>query len=65
MGNGVQIVPRIVLYRLSALGRHQLGLRVLAHSLPPAAGIVGLLGLNFFRGSILTLDFSVARITLA
>jgi hypothetical protein len=64
-GNGVEIVPRIVLNRLSALGRHRLGSLVLAHSLPPAAGIDGLLGLDFFRGTVLTLDFPAARITLA
>ncbi len=45
MGNGVELVPRVILNRLSALGRHRLAFPVLAHSLPPAAGIDGLLGL--------------------
>ena len=64
MGNGVELVPRIVLNRLSTLGRHRLAFPVLAHSLPPAAGIDGLLGLDFLRGSVLTLDFPAATITL-
>jgi hypothetical protein len=64
MGNGVELVPRIILNRLSTLGRHRLAFPVLAHSLPPAAGIDGLLGLDFLRGSILTVDFRAATITL-
>lgn len=64
MGNGVEIVPRLILNRFSALGHHRLGFRVLAHSLPPAAGIDGLLGLDFLRGCMLTMDFRGATITL-
>ena len=65
MGNGLKLVPRVILNRLSALGRHRLALGVLAHALPPAAGVDGLLGLDFFRGSMLTLDFTSGRINLA
>jgi hypothetical protein len=64
MGNGVEVGPRIILNRLSTLGQHRLAFPVLAHALPPAAGIDGLLGLDFLRGSILTLDFPAAKITL-
>jgi hypothetical protein len=64
MGNGVELVPRIVLNRLSALGQHRLAWPVLAHSLPSAAGIDGLLGLDFFRGMALTVDFRNGRIDL-
>ena len=64
MGNGVELVPRIILNRLTSLGRHRLAFLVLAHSLPPAAGIDGLLGLDFPRGSILAIDFPAALITL-
>jgi hypothetical protein len=63
MGNGVERVPRLTLNRLSAMGRHRLGFPVLAHTLPPAAGIDGLLGLDFLRGSTLTLDFQTGLIT--
>lgn len=65
MGNGVGLIPRITLDRLSALGRNQLAFPVLAHALPPAAGADGLLGLDFLRGSLLTLDFPGGRIDLA
>jgi hypothetical protein len=30
---------------------------VLGHTLPPSAGVDGLLGLDFLRGQSLTLDF--------
>jgi hypothetical protein len=65
MGNGVEILPRLILNRFSALGRHRVGFRVVAHSLPPAAGIDGLLGLDFLRSSVLTVDFPAAQITLS
>src|SRR5262245_41477943 len=39
MGNGVESLPRIILNRLSALGQLRLAIPVLAHSLPPTAGI--------------------------
>jgi hypothetical protein len=65
MGNGVELVPRIVLNRLSVLGRTRLAFPLLAHDLPPAAGIDGLLGLDFLRSTVLTVDFHLGRITLA
>jgi hypothetical protein len=65
MGGGVGLVPRVTLDRLSALGRNRLAFPVLAHALPPAAGADGLLGLDFLRGSVLTLDFPGGRIDLA
>lgn len=65
MGNGVEFVPRITLNRLSALGRHRLAFPVVAHSLPPAAGVDGLLGLDFLRGSMLTVDFYSGNVTLS
>jgi len=64
MGGGIQLIPRVVLNRLSALGQHRLGFPVLAHTILPAAGIDGLLGLDFLRGTILTVDFRAAQITL-
>ena len=64
MGNGVELVPRMTLNRFSALGRHRLAFPVLSHSLPPVAGIDGLLGLDFLRGSVLTVDFLAEQIIL-
>ncbi|MDR3635320.1 MAG: hypothetical protein P4L84_16065 [Isosphaeraceae bacterium] len=56
---------RLALDRLSALDRHRLAIAVLDHSLPPATGIDGLLGLDFLRGSVLTVDFQAGRVSLA
>src|SRR3954452_4027205 len=64
-GTRVETVPRLMVNRLSALGRHAIGLRVLAHDLPAVAAVDGLLGLNFFRNLLLTIDFRAGQITLA
>jgi hypothetical protein len=51
--------------RLSALGQHAIGLKVLAHNLPPEAAVDGPLGLDFFRGFLLTIDFRGGQVDLA
>jgi hypothetical protein len=61
----VERVPRMMVNRLSALGRHAIGLRVLAHDLPAVAAVDGLLGLDYFRNLLLTIDFRAGQITLA
>lgn len=63
-GSGVEFVPRVTVDRLSALGQEQSGFPALGHTLPPSAGVDGLLGLDFFRGQSLTLDFRTGQITL-
>ena len=64
MGGGVVSVPRLMLNRLTVLGQHRIGFSVLSHALPPAAGADGLLGLDYLRGQILTLDFRAGLIIL-
>lgn len=64
-GTTVVTVPRLMLNRLGALGRHGIGLNVLAHNLPAEAAVDGLLGLDFFRSLLLTIDFRAGWITLA
>jgi len=64
-GSGVEFVPKITLQRLVALGNERTCFPVLGHTLPPSAGIDGLLGLDFVRGQILTVDFRTGTITLA
>ena len=56
---------RVTLTRLFALGQNRIGFPVTAHMLPEGANVDGLLGLDFFQGHILTLDFRVGTITLA
>ncbi len=59
----VEDLTRVALNRLSTLGRHRLAFPVLTHPLPPAAGIDGLLGLDFLRGSVRKPDFLIGQWT--
>jgi predicted aspartyl protease len=64
-GSGVEFVPRVVLNKITALGQERSDFPVLGHTLPPSAGIDGLLGLDFFRGQSLILDFRTGQVMLA
>jgi predicted aspartyl protease len=64
-GSGVEFVPRLPLDRLVALEQERIEFPVLCHTLPPSAGVDGLLGLDFLRGQSLTIDFRNGRMTLA
>ena len=64
-GSGVEFVPRLQVSRLNALGRERADFPVLSHTLPPSAGIDGLLGLDFMRGQRLEIDFVRGFVTLA
>ena len=64
-GSGVEFAPRIVLQRVSALGQERLDFPVLGHTLPPSASVDGLLGLDFFRGLDLAIDFRAGRLRLS
>jgi predicted aspartyl protease len=63
-GSGVVLVPKLTLTKITALGQDRVNFPVLCHTLPPSAGIDSLLGLDFFRGEVLTLDFQNGQITL-
>jgi len=63
-GSGVEFVPRVNVNKITALGQEQIAFPVLGHTLPPSAGVDGLLGLDFIRGQSLTLDFRTGRVTL-
>lgn len=64
-GSGVEFAPRVELQRRTALGQERFGFPVLSHTLPPSAGVDGLLGLDFFRGLCLTIDFRAGQLHLA
>ena len=64
-GSGVEFAPRVLLDRIMVLGRVSAGFPVLGHTLPSSAGIDGLLGLDFFRGFSLTIDFRTGQVVLA
>src|SRR4051794_15235359 len=63
-GSGVEFVPSITLEKIRSLGKDRLGFPVLGHTLPPSAGVDGLLGLDFLRDQSLTLDFRIGRVAL-
>lgn len=63
-GSGVEFVPRVTVSRIVTLEQERSGAPVLGHTLPPSAGIDGLLGLDFFRSQILILDFRMGQVTL-
>jgi predicted aspartyl protease len=63
-GSGVEFVPKIQVARLRALGQERAAFPILSHTLPPSAGIDGLLGLDFFRGRRLELDFLRGLVSL-
>lgn len=62
---GSQIVPLVCVDDIRALGQTRNGLIVAAHTVPPSTGIDGLLGLDFFRDSILTIDFRAGFIEVS
>ncbi|HKQ49530.1 MAG TPA: retropepsin-like aspartic protease [Phycisphaerae bacterium] len=63
-GSGIEYAPRLSISQIEALGQHRKSLPVLAHTLPPSASVDGLLGLDFFRGHRLEIDFQEGRIVL-
>ena len=63
-GSGVIFVPRIKLIRIAALGHERTDFPVLCHTLPPGAGVDGLLGLDFMRGYRLVIDFRSGQVSL-
>ena len=56
-GSGVEFAPLVNLRQLRALEQERVHFPVLCHTLPPSAGVDGLLRLDFFRGQIVTIDF--------
>ena len=64
-GSKVEVAPLVVLTRLSALGQHRFGFPVIAHALPASSAVDGLLGLDFLRDQLLTIDFRSGQLTLA
>jgi hypothetical protein len=56
-GSGVEFVPELPVRRMTALGRRRANFPFLVHDLPPTATVDGVLGLDFFRGQRLIVDF--------
>jgi len=64
-GSGVEFVPRVPISKVVVLGQERFDFPILAHTLPPSANIDGLLGLDFFRHQVLTIDFVQGQINLS
>lgn len=64
-GSGLEYVARLSVERIAALGMEMAGFPVVAHTLPPSAGVDGLLGLDFLRGTSLSLDFARGIVQLS
>jgi predicted aspartyl protease len=62
--SGVEQVPRVTVDRIRALSQERSRFLVLAHALPATAGVDGVLGLDFLRGTRLVIDFRTSTVTL-
>lgn len=62
---GTALVPVISVTRIEALGHTRTDFLVAAHDFPLGTTADGLLGLDFFRGLVLTLDFARGRASLS
>jgi len=63
-GSGIEFAARIRLQRLFALEQERKDFPILCHTLPPSAGVDGLLGLDFLRGQRLRIDFRTGEVAL-
>jgi predicted aspartyl protease len=61
---GGATAPVVSVRQLLVLGQAKTDFPVAAHDLPPAVTYDGLLGLDFFRGLVLTLDFARGFVAL-
>jgi hypothetical protein len=63
-GSGIEFAPMLTVDRINALDQERMDYPIVCHTLPPSANIDGLLGLDFFRGQSLLIDFRSGEITL-
>ncbi|MCI0335779.1 MAG: hypothetical protein L0228_21440 [Planctomycetes bacterium] len=64
-GSGIEFVPELNVAKIEALDLERTDFPVLCHTLPPSAGVDGLLGLDFLRGRRLCIDFRTGEISLS
>jgi hypothetical protein len=56
--------PLITIERIEAFRQERMNFRVICHTLPPSADVDGVLGLDFFRGHRIVLDFRAGIVTI-
>jgi len=59
---GSAVAYRYIIERISALGVTRSNFKVISHRMPSGSGAYGLLGLDFFENTRLTIDFKLAEI---
>src|SRR5262249_11281867 len=62
-GSGVISALELPVTEFTCLGQSRTNFPVLVHNFPPATGHDGVLGLDFVRGHVLTIDFEKGEIT--
>jgi predicted aspartyl protease len=62
--SAVVFAPRMPIPRLFALGQDRIAFPIIALTVPPGASVEGLLGLDFYRGQTLNIDFRTGCIDL-
>jgi hypothetical protein len=62
--SGVETAPRLRVERVEALGTERRDFPLVCHTLPPSVGVDGVLGLDFFRGQRLVVDFRRGVVSL-
>ncbi len=63
-GSQSETVAHLKLAKFSVLGQQRVSFDVCCYNLPEAKGVDGVLGLDFFRGQNLNIDFRSGLITL-
>lgn len=63
-GSAVEFVPTVIVQKVRALDREHVDFPLLCHNLPPSAQVDGLLGLDFFCGQRLVIDFRASTVIL-
>jgi hypothetical protein len=63
-GSGLIFVPKFTVENLTALGKEKTNFQIIAHDFPPTSSVDGMLGLDFLRGNVLTVDFVKGEVEL-
>jgi hypothetical protein len=64
-GSGVEFAPRVAVTQITTIGQERRHFPVLVHTLPPSTSVDSLLGLDFFRGQAVHIDFRQGTISIA
>ena len=59
---GGAMAYRYIIESITALGLTKRNIKVISHAMPSGSGAYGLLGLDFFENTRLTIDFKLAEI---